>query len=160
MKIKNNKVYLKKLGRSGGFSLLEVLLVVGIAAIIFTFSTPYTINFYRSQIIGDVEDGIFSALQSAKHKAVLQKNDSKFGVTMSEVANSYVLFQGSTYDSRVIEEDEVFSVVNEITFSGLTDIVFSKLSGLPSATGTIVISFGNISREILIEDSGLLSKVY
>ena len=85
MKIQNNKVYPAKRERSGGFSLLEILLIVGIVALVFAFSAPFSLKFYRTQFVEDARDGIIDTLQRAKHYAVLQKGDSSFGVTLSEI---------------------------------------------------------------------------
>ena len=140
-----------------GFSLLEVLLVVGIAAIIFTFTAPLALNFYRTQLINEAQSDIVDALLTAERNAVLQKNDSAFGVTLSEVPNAYVLFQGPNYGGRDATQDEIFPVISNITFSGLTDVVFSKLTGLPNATGTSILTYGSLTRKILVEDSGSIS---
>lgn len=150
--------------KSQGFTLIEILLVVGISVLIFAFSTPYSLNFYRTQLVEEVRNNVISALQQARHNAVLQKNDSSFGVTLSEVSDSYVLFQGEDYNDadgvngRDSSLDEVYPVISEITFSDLTDVVFSKLTGLPSATGTITISYDSVVKTILVEDFGVVSK--
>src|SRR3989339_267369 len=142
-----------------GFTLIEVLLVIGIAAVVFTFSAPFALNFYRTQMVEDTSSNVIDALQRARHNSVLQKNDSAFGVTMSEVADSFVLFQGANYASRDDTQDEIFSVISEISFTGLTDLVFAKLTGLPDDTGTTTISYGNVSRGIFVDAAGMIYKV-
>ncbi len=146
-----------------GFTLIEVLLVVAVGVVIFAFSAPYSLNFYRSQLLNEAQSNIISALQQARHDAVLQKNDSAFGVHM--IPESYTIFQGEDFDDdegvngRDSNQDEVYSVISSITFSGVTDIYFNKLTGLPDLTGTTTITFGTISREILIGASGEVSKI-
>jgi hypothetical protein len=132
--------------------------VIAIATIIFSFSAPYSLKFYRTQLVEEVRSNIINTLQQARHNAVLQKNDSSFGVTLSEVPESYVLFQGDSYAERETAQDDIFPVISDITFSGLTDVVFAKLTGLPNATGTISVSYGTIVRNILVEDFGVISK--
>ncbi|MEI6191018.1 MAG: prepilin-type N-terminal cleavage/methylation domain-containing protein [bacterium] len=141
-----------------GFSLLELLLVIAIAAGIFAFSAPFGMNFYRTQLLGDVQSNLIDALQRARHNAVLQKNDSNFGVHIE--SGSYTLFQTPdlTYDNRASTTDEVFPVINSITFSGPTDIIFSKLTGAPSATGTIAITYNGIVKGVTVDSSGGISK--
>jgi prepilin-type N-terminal cleavage/methylation domain-containing protein len=141
-----------------GFSLLELLLVIAIAAGIFAFSTPFTLNFYRTQLVDEAQSNLIDALGRARHDAVLQKNDSNFGVHI--VAGSYTIFQGNSYaeEGRDTTQDEVFPVADNITFTGLSDIIFSKLTGSPNATGTINIALDTLSRKILVDDSGGLSK--
>jgi prepilin-type N-terminal cleavage/methylation domain-containing protein len=141
-----------------GFSLLELLFVVTIVALVFAFSTPFTMNFYRTQLINDVQSNLIDALQRARHNAVLQKNDSNFGVHI--VSGSYTLFQtpDRTYINRVSNQDEVFPVVNDIAFSGPVDIIFSKLTGLPNTTEAIVIAYDKFIRGIVVGSSGVISK--
>jgi len=144
--------------KNKGFSLLEVLLVTTIAAMIFFVAIPYSLNFYRAQLVEDTRANIIDALQRARHNAILQKEDSDFGVTLSEVANSYIIFQGSSYNTRIAVQDEVFPVVDSIILGGLADVIFSKLTGLPNATGTITLTYGIISKGIFVNDFGIASK--
>lgn len=141
-----------------GFTLIEVLLVVVLMSILFIFSFPYSLKFYRTYLVDEVKTNVVTALNQARHYAILQKNDSDFGVNFNEAEDNYVLFQGSSYATRDITQDEVFPVLNIINFSGLSEIVFSKHSGLPSITGDILISYENISRTINISESGIISE--
>ena len=134
--------------------MLEVLLVVGTAVIIFLFSSPYSLNFYRSNLIDDARSNVIDALQRAERYAILQKNDSDFGVRL--MPGSYTIFQGLNYgDNPAL--DEVYPLIDNITFS-TTTVTFSKFTGLPGATGTITMFYDTISRGILIDDSGVISK--
>ncbi len=141
-----------------GFSLLELLLVMTIVAVVFIFSTPFSMNFYRTQLINDVQSNLIDTLQRARHNAVLQKNDSNFGVHID--SDSYTLFQtpNLAYASRVSDQDEVFPVVGDIDFGGPAEIIFSKLTGIPSATGTIAIAYDVIVKGITVDSSGVISK--
>ncbi len=143
-----------------GFTLIETLLVVAIIVVIFAFSAPYGLNFYQNQLVSETQINIIDALERSRHSAVLQKNDSKFGVAFNQIegSNSYVVFQGNSYAQRVGAEDDIYPVLSEIVFSGLGEVVFSKLTGLPSATGTITITYGDVSKSVTINDSGLVSK--
>jgi prepilin-type N-terminal cleavage/methylation domain-containing protein len=153
-------VYPVKSKRAGGFSLIELLLVVVIGSSIILIAAPYSINFYRSYLLEDIRDNAVDNLQKARHNAVLQKNDSSFGVKIDDDdTDTITLFQGDTYELKVSEFDEVYSLLPEIVVSGPKEIVFSKLTGLPSATGTMSFSNGNFSRGILMGESGTISKI-
>jgi Tfp pilus assembly protein FimT len=143
-----------------GFTLIETLLVVGIIVVVFSFSVPYGLNFYKNQLVNETQINIIDALERARHSAILQKNDSNFGLALNKIenSNSYVVFQGADYDNRVTDQDDIYPVISEVVFSGLGEVVFSKLTGLPSATGTIVITYGEVFRSVIINDSGLASK--
>lgn len=139
------------------FTLIEVLLVVAIGAGIFALSAPYSLNFYHTQLINDTQSNIIDALQRARHYAILQKNDSDFGVYLSVASSSYTLFQGDSYSVADIN-NEVFPIINSITFA-TTTIVFSKLTGVTSTTSTTTLTYGTITRNILVDESGAVSKV-
>jgi len=159
-------IYTKKLenkvgptfGEKRGFSLIELLLVIAIATIIFTFSSPFILNFYRTNVVNEAQSNIIDALQRARHYAVLQKNDNSFGVSFTGLADNYVLFQGTTYGEDATE-DEIFPYdgVTITSEPAIDEVVFSKLTGLPSATSTIAVDFSGFSRYILIDNSGLIS---
>jgi len=142
---------------SKAFTLIEVLLVVAIGAGIFALSAPYSLNFYRTQLINDAQSNVMDALQRARHYAVLQKNDSNFGVHFSTASSTYTLFQDSYSVDNI--NNEVFSVISGITFTGEEDIIFSKLTGVTSTTSTTTLTYGTISRSISIDESGAVSKV-
>ena len=143
-----------------GFTLIEVLIVIGIAAVIFTFSAPYAMNFYRSNLLNDAQSNVIDALQRARHYALLQKNDSNFGVHIA--TSTYTLFQGTTYVPSNIN-NEVFPLVNGLTFSTSTDIIFSKLTGSltdpATMAGTTSLNYGSISKGVFLSDVGTISKV-
>lgn len=139
-----------------GFSLVEVLLVIALAVIIFYFSTPLALNFYHGQLVTDTRNGVADALQVARHNSILEKNDTTFGVDFTSVANNYIIYQGHSYYNGSV--DQSFPIPNTIKITGLSDVVFAKTSGLPSATGTITFTDGNISKRLFILDSGIISK--
>lgn len=140
-----------------GFTLLEVIFVIAIAAIIFAVASPYAMDFYRRQLVEEARSNVTSALEQARHNAVLQKNDSNFGVHF--IAGSYIIFQGDSYETRDPDFDQVFPMIDDIDLSGNPDIIYSKLTGEVSATGTIPFTFGSITRSIEIADNGTVSKV-
>lgn len=142
-----------------GYSMVEMLLVVAIVAMIFSFSIPFGLRFYRTQIIIAARNDITSNLLKAKQRAVLQKNDSNFGVKIDSSVHNFVLFQGDSFDDRMTDLDEMYDLPANINVSGLTEIVFSKLTGIPNVTGTTTISYFDFSQSILVEESGNILNV-
>lgn len=146
--------------KNRGFSLIEVLIVVAMAAIIFLISTPISLKLYRTQLVEEARSNIVDALRRAKHNAVLQKNDSNFGVYFDQVAHEYVIFQTPdlTYESRVADQDEVFPLIDQITLTGATEIIFSKLTGLPNAVGTSTITYDSVTGDVIVGEVGDIYK--
>jgi uncharacterized repeat protein (TIGR02543 family) len=142
-----------------GFSLLEVLLIITIIVVIFSFSIPFSLKLYHTQLLEGARNDIVDVLQRAKHNAILQKNDSSFGVQIDAGLDNFVLFQGASYADRVQSLDEVYDLLPGIAVFGPAEIVFSKLTGLPSVTGTTTLDYLGISRGLLIEGNGNISNV-
>lgn len=135
-----------------GFTLVELLLVIGLMLIIGVFMFPLGISFYRSQMANEAVEGIQSALRQAQTFAITGKHDSSFGVKF--FADSYLLFEGESYASRNTTEDELFSIGARIEDVGPDEVVFELFSGLPSATGTIEVTSGEKSGQVEVAQTG------
>ena len=144
--IKNNKK---------GFTLLELLIVIGMTVVVFAFSMPFGLRYYRGQIIDEATNNIIDTLRNARQYSVLQKNDSPFGVNFTNSTGNFVLFQGSDYSTRAPLLDEVYPLTSGISLSGLSQVVFAKQTGTPSATGTITVSYDILTKTVLVSDSGI-----
>jgi len=139
-----------------GFTLLELLLVIGAAILIAAFTIPVGVRFFQNQILDETTSSILGALRRAQNQAISQKNDSVFGVKF--LSGSYVLFQGNSYGSRIQSEDESFSLPGGITTAGIEEVVFAKLTGIPNTTGTLTIISGNDSQTLNINAQGSIER--
>ncbi|HEU5121788.1 MAG TPA: type II secretion system protein [Candidatus Saccharimonadales bacterium] len=124
--------------RSGGFTLIEVLLSTVIITLLVGLSLPVYETFVRRNDLDITAQSTVSALRRAQLNARAVKGDSIWGVARQ--ASSIILFKGATYATRDVTYDEQISIPVSITTSGLSEISFTKLSGAPSATGSIVLS--------------------
>lgn len=154
MRLKNTKDF--KSGFSSGLSLIEVLLVIAILAFLVFLTLPLSVDFYKNQQLNTVADEIVQALRRAQNKAVSGESDKKFGVYIT--TGEYVLFQtDSNYIGRDQSFDEKFKVVDLINFSSINEVVFSKLTGLPSVSGKIILTNDTDSLAIDINRGGAVS---
>ncbi len=143
-----------------GFTLIELLLVIAIFIVVFAFSAPYSLRFYYNQLANDIQSNIFSTLTQARHNALLQKNDSPWGVLVDPNNDQYILFQGSSYLSRNVSYDEVYDLLSDVAFAGdWTEVVFTKFTGIPNISGTSTITFNNFTRQIFISEDGGVNKI-
>jgi len=140
-----------------GFTLLELLIVIGMTVIVFAFSMPFGLQFYRSQIADETSNNLVDVLRNARQYAVLQKNDSSFGVYLDSTHGNIILFQGPSYSGRNQTYDEVYPFTSGVSLGGLNEIVFSKQTGTPSATGTVDVSYGPVAKAVTIAESGGIS---
>ena len=148
--------------------MFELLIVIGMLAILSYLAVPVSITFYRSQVLDSERGDLISILMRARHNAVLQKYDSRFGVYIDDMGGnfvSYTLYRGDAYDAlnHDTDYDEVYPAnsgtsISAVGSTGIQtgDINFAKLTGLTSATGTITVSHnsGPESKSLLIDSFG------
>ena len=121
-----------------GFTFIEFILVIAILVILVTLTLPLGISFYKDQQLNATADEVLQILRRAYLEASSQ-SDHSFGVYVG-TGNSgqYILFRGDSYSSH--DYEEIFNVSRSIYFEGISEVVFSKLSGQPSVTGNIIIT--------------------
>lgn len=115
-----------------GFTLIEILITIFLIAILASFFVSVGLNFYKSQQLDTQTQAIIQTLRRAQSKAMSVEMDSSFGVYLT--SDNYTLFKGDSYATRDIQYDEVFDLPQIIKISGLSEIVFLKVEGLPKGT--------------------------
>jgi len=138
-----------------GFSLIELMLVMTMFGVVTAFMFPMSISLYQSQVLTEVESGMRTTLQTAHTRAVSQKSDSAHGVKVLE--NSYVLFEGYSYDTRENENDTSVQIPNSFIHSGFDEIVFAQYTGVPSATGTLSLEYAHDTSAVIVYESGVVN---
>jgi hypothetical protein len=107
----------------------------------------------------DLDIAAVTTAQSLRRAALLSQavdGDTSWGVKIQ--TGNITLFKGISYVARDITYDEVSNLPTSITPSGLSEIVFTKFSGLPGSTSTITLtSNANETRTITINPKGMVS---
>lgn len=138
--------------KTKGFTLLEVLVVLGIIAIAAGFTAPVYQSF---QLRNDVDLAANVTAQSLRRAQALSQavdGDITWGVAIQ--SGSVTIFQGASYATRDSQYDEVLDVNPNVSNSGVGEIVFTKVTGVPSATGSIVFSGNNRDVTLTINSLG------
>jgi prepilin-type N-terminal cleavage/methylation domain-containing protein len=139
-----------------GFTLVELLLVMALVLIVGMVTSSIGISYYQSQILTETTDNFTSVLRQAQGYAMSGKNNSAFGIFVAE--DSYVLFEGQDYESRLSNEDMIFPINSYINISGPSEIIFSPFTGTSNVVDTVYISFGSRAKQVEILSSGYIDK--
>ncbi len=137
-----------------GFTLIEILLSVALIAMLAGLSLPLYASFQNRNQLDLNTTAVVEMLRRAQLYSRSVNGDSQWGVNIQ--AGAVTLFKGSSFASRDTSYDEALSL-SEST-SGLSEIVYSKLSGTPNTTGNIVLtSVNNETRTVAINAKGTVS---
>ncbi|MFA6524372.1 MAG: prepilin-type N-terminal cleavage/methylation domain-containing protein [Candidatus Paceibacterota bacterium] len=138
-----------------GFTLIEVVLSMAIVVLIFGIAAPVYQDY---QIRNGMDTGVNTIVENLRRAQVLSMavdGDSNWGVII--LNNQITLFKGINFATRDTAFDEVSDILSIISPSGLDEIVFSKLNGLPNTTGVINLSASSNTRTITINEKGILT---
>ncbi len=136
--------------------MIEALLSVGILTILAGMSLPLYVSFHnRTQLDASTEQ-LAGALRRAQGFARGSNGDSQWGVSLQPGAA--VLFKGASYAVRDTTYDETIAL-NAITPTGLGEVVFSKAYGMPSTSGSIVLTetATNTAKTVVLNAKGLVT---
>lgn len=147
---------------SAGFTLTEVMVVIGMIAIVSSIGLFVSMETYHNSSFHNSRDVLISALQHARSQAVNNVcvgtcTDGKpHGVHIifdaSGNASKFIVFQGSSYnpsDTTNTSFEVGKNVSSNFKVTGMTDVVFTELSGNPVTIGTLNLS-NNIGESSVI----------
>ncbi len=144
----------QKINHKLGFTLLELLLSVAIISVLAGFSLPV----YRTLMMKndlDIAGGtIASSLRRAQVHAQAVDGDTTWGVKVQ--SGGTVIFKGASFAVRDTTYDETFDMPTTINVSGVSEIVFAKLTGIPGTLGTINLSTESDNLSLSINEKGMV----
>ena len=141
--------------RERGFSLVEMLLSVGIIAMLVGITAPLYVGFVARNDLDICAQNVASAMRRAQTFARGEAGDSQWGVAIA--SGQIVLFKGATYAARDTSYDETITIPTTITPTGLSEVSFSKLSATPSTTGTVTLTSSTTKvRTVVINAKGMV----
>jgi prepilin-type N-terminal cleavage/methylation domain-containing protein len=139
-----------------GFTIVELLLTVAMIAIITGMAIPlYSISQSKDDL--ETESSMIAgAVRSARIFSTSGKENSEWGFHVE--TGKLIIFKGTSYSSRDISFDEELQIGESIVFSGLNDVYFTKLYGIPNTTGSLVLTIPDGStKNIEINGQGTIS---
>lgn len=147
-----------------GFTLLEILIIVGIVAILAALAIPALHDFQLTSDLENSSQELINTLRLAQQKTIASEGASSWGVyfTTSVLPHQYVLFKGDSYLSRDASKDEIHKIsgavlISEINLGGGSEAVFNQISGTSLSQGSVVLALkvdSSKTKTVYIESSG------
>lgn len=145
-----------------GLTFVEALVVMAIIAILAVFVVSVFQNMNTTSALRVSTQEVYTSLLEARNNTLASNDDTIFGVHIEE--EEMILFTGATYSSTS-PSSTVYALLRGVTATssltgGAIDIVFQRLTGFPSATGTITLfsETQNASTTLTIYGSGLVEE--
>ncbi len=130
-----------KISRSGGFTLIEILVAMAILVLI-AFLAIASFTTFRQQVeIDSSSQNILSVLRLARSKTLASESEDNYGVHFQ--SDKYVLFKGTVYDSNDAANKE-YSLTDSEIYSislngGGSDVIFNRIRGTTEEYGNVAI---------------------
>lgn len=148
-----------------GFTLIEILIALGLFFILVVSAIPIYGNFQSSTQLSQFAIQISQTLRMARDYSAAGYHDSSYGVyfeTTALVKKKFILYQGVSYASRNTSFDRTYTLDSALSLSSTLDgneINFAKGSALPSTTGIITLSSpSGTAKVITINSYGLVTQ--
>lgn len=142
----------KNFRQKAGFTLIEIMLAVGLMTAFLSLSVPVFQSFiYNNDLDTAINSGV-RALRLAQENARGMYYDDAWGVKFT--TNEIVLFKGNSYASRDTSYDSTYPISTGISVSGTSEYIFAKFTGTPTGTGTVTLTENTKSLTITINEQG------
>ena len=150
-----------------GFSLIELLVVIGIIVILMVLAVPSYYFFQKQSDLTSSTEEIINTLRLAQNKALASEGASQYGVYFDQTTtpHQFILFKGGSYAARDSLFDNIHELpgsveIYDINLGGEQEVVFNRLIGDTSQSGDISLRLINNPGEtktVYIENSGQAS---
>jgi Tfp pilus assembly protein FimT len=146
-----------------GISVIELLISIAIIILLVVAVLPSFNSIRQDNILKSSARDVLSSLDKAHSQSISSINSSSYGVHFQ--SDKVLIFKGTSYVSNDVNNESI-SITSPVTISnislgGVSDLYFSRLTGAPSASGTVTLSVtGNnsLSKTITISATGALSQ--
>ncbi len=141
------------------FTLVELLLVIAIGGILALITATVFVSVVNFQSVDSDAESVVSNVLRARSMAMNSNEFTEYGVQFA--TTSVKVFQGkvfSTASTTMVYNLSSRVIISDIHLSnGGTDLYFNKVTGKPSATGTVTFKLqsGTTTRNLIIYSSGL-----
>lgn len=139
-----------------GFTLIEILVTMGIFAVLLSLGLWFGIDFYKVYAFNSEQQLVVGLLQKARSQSLANINQQPHGLHID--SSGYTVFEGSTYASNP-SSYQTYEKHPGVTNNNL-DITFEQLSGRPlpvPTTKTLTLQLDSKSATITINPEGQIN---
>lgn len=143
-----------------GISLIESMIAIVVIIILIAVVAPTFSSIKRAQVLQNTTLDVYNAINQARSDSMSSLNGSEYGVHFE--TNQVIIFTGTSYvqgapSNQIISFDSSASISGISLSPGGSDVYFNRLTGSPSAYGTITISVASSSKQVSIGITGNIS---
>lgn len=157
---------MKKITKNKAFTLLEILIAIGIVSLIVAVIMPSLYTFRDNQTLKNTADDVVTLLNQARSQTLASQNSHYYSVHFE--SNRIVLFTDGVFNNEdnsnvAIDFDSHVSIPNTGGINlngGVSDVNFSRLSGDTVDYGTIVVQLNSDpskTKTITIRKTGIVT---
>ncbi len=151
-----------------GFTLLELILVIGILAILGTVGFNFYFNFQVDVKVDEEINRIQQILRQVQQKAVSGEEGAKWGIRFTNnTANDqhYDVFWGDSFSAST--STDIYYLPSGVVFttpssSSTLDVIFNKRTGESASSSIITITIqtetSDVSKSVSVTPKGLISR--
>ncbi|MBI5369962.1 prepilin-type N-terminal cleavage/methylation domain-containing protein [Candidatus Uhrbacteria bacterium] len=160
-----------------GFTLLELVMVVGIFSLLITVAATSAFSFSKKLNIGRADVQLVDVLTNATLKARSGDGAQSWGVYLpyneaTRVADELVVFRGTSYAMRDRAFDETYPYTTSSHFDSAVlsgagvstgndhEVVFTAFTGATSQYGTITLNIFGVDQTILVTPEGFITREF
>jgi prepilin-type N-terminal cleavage/methylation domain-containing protein len=137
-----------------GFTIIEVLIVIGLLGVIAGMGLTIDLNFYTREIRSSEHITLISLLHRARSNAMNNVSYSDHGIHIEN--HTYTIFSEMPYDSSNLS-NQIINANPNFIITGLNEVIFEKMSGNTENVGTVNIVDVNGNEKIInIQANGLI----
>lgn len=133
-----------------GFTLIEILIAVGLLTLIVSLGLILSMDFYRTYAFNYEKDLLVSLLQQARSRSMANINQLEHGVGFDTDEHAYRVFEGTSV--QTFEANKAI----EINWDEDDDVVFSQLEGACQTCSPTTITLSGFGKniDIIINNQG------
>lgn len=137
-----------------GFTILELMLVVGMLIVIFSLGFPIAFDFYKNYQLRAEGDKFISLLETTRNSSMINLNQLPHGIYRDN--DNFIIFEGNSFAARNQSQDQNFPRAKTISVAGPNEIIFNSLSGQADSSA-FVFNNGIKSFNIYVNQEGQIN---